>query len=172
MFSGWWWWNKGWVAFIKDSSFWSARFYTYTYLTLNILQICTNLMSFLFIYRFSKKFERLAWQQVNTRFGKEYNNVLSLFDLILTIPGTSTACERGFSHMKVITSDKQTLMKEATLSNSMKIKLEGPSIKQFNPDVAIYLWFNRCSRRPATEGSQENKSGWCQISVIINTEIK
>ena len=98
--------------------------------------------------------------------------MLSLFDLILTILATSTACEGRFSHMKVIKSDKGTLMKEATLSNSMMTKLEGPSIKQFNPDAAIDLWFNRCPRRPATWGFQENKSGWCQISVIINTEIK
>ena len=65
--------------------------------------------------RFSNEFETLKWQQVNRTFSKEYANILSLFDLILTIPATSTACERGFSHMKLIKSDRKTHMTEKTL---------------------------------------------------------
>ena len=76
---------------------------------------------------FSKDFENLNWRQVHRRFGKEYDQALSLFDLIQTIPATSTACERGFSHMKLVKSDR-TLISEKTLSNSLMIKLEGPTI--------------------------------------------
>ena len=42
---------------------------------------------------FFKEFETLTWQKVNRRFGNEYSHVLSLFDLILSIPATSAACE-------------------------------------------------------------------------------
>ena len=48
-------------------------------------------------------------------------------------------------------------MKEAQLSNSLMIKLEGPGIKDFDPDKAIDIWFQKCSRRPGTSSSQENK---------------
>lgn len=106
---------------------------------------------------FSKDFDNLSWKQVHKRFGTEYPKVLNLFDLILTIPATSTACERGFSHMKLIKSDRRSLMSETTLSNSLMIKLEGPSIPEFNPDEAIDLWFSKCQRRPGTSGSKENK---------------
>ena len=112
-----------------------------------------------FIYRFATQFETLKWSQVNRRFGKEYPNILSLFDLILTIPATSTACERGFSHMKLIKTDKRTWRKEETLSTSLMLKLEGPGIKDFKPDAAIDLWYKKCHRRPGTSGSQENLSG-------------
>ena len=123
---------------------------------------------------FSKDFENLNWKQVNRRFGKEYAEILSLFDLILTIPATSTACERGFSHMKWIKSDRRTLTSEKTLSNSLMIKLEGPTIKEFNPDSAIDLWFNKCKRRPGTSGSLENKmevdEATAGLSVVDETD--
>ena len=59
--------------------------------------------------------------------------------------------------MKLIKSDHRSLMKEAQLSNSLMIKLEGPSIKDFDPDKAIDIWFQKCSRRPGTSSSQENR---------------
>lgn len=109
--------------------------------------------------RFSNKLDSLTWQQVHRRFQEEYPNILSLFDLILTIPATSTACERGFTHMKLVKSDRRTLMKEDVLSNCLTIKLESQSIKDFDPVPAIDYWFNLKPRRPGTSSSQENKSG-------------
>ena len=85
--------------------------------------------------------------------------MLSLFDLILSIPATSTACEQGFTQMKLVKSDRRTLMKEDVLSNCLKIKPEGPSIQEFDPAPAINLWFNlKPHRRPGIGGSQENKA--------------
>ena len=39
------------------------------------------------------------------------------------------------------------------------LKLEGPGIKDFNPDEAIDLWFSKCTRRPGSASSQLNVSG-------------
>ena len=49
-------------------------------------------------------------------------------------------------------------MKEATLSNCLTIKLEGPSILAFNPEKAIDVSFQKAIRRPGTPGSQDNRS--------------
>ena len=49
------------------------------------------------------------------------------------------------------------MMKEKTLSDSLMISLESPSL-DFNPDEAIDIWFNKCSRRPGSSQSQENRS--------------
>ena len=73
----------------------------------------------------------------------EYPNALGLFDLVLTIAATNTACERGFSHMKLVKFDKRTLLKEDSLSNCLTIKLEGTNIKESDPVPAINLWFNK-----------------------------
>ena len=80
---------------------------------------------------------------MNRRSQKEYPNALSLPDLVLTIPATSTACEKGFSHMKLVKSDKRTLLKEDSPSNYLIIKLEGKNIGEFDPVPAINLWFNQ-----------------------------
>ena len=83
-----------------------------------------------------------------------------MFDLILTIPATSTACEHGFSHMKLVKSNRCTLMSEDTLTNSLTIKLEGPKIQDFGPVPAIELWFNLVpNQRPGTKSSAENLAG-------------
>ena len=81
---------------------------------------------------FQNEFGNLSWQKVHRRFGNEYPHVLSIFDLVLSIPATSTACERGFTHMKLIKSNRRSLLKEAQLSNCLTIKLEGSSIR-FQP---------------------------------------
>ena len=65
--------------------------------------------------------------------------MLSLFDLILSIPATITACKEGFTHMKLVKSDRRTLIKEDALSNFLIIKLEGPSIQEFDPALVINL---------------------------------
>ena len=105
---------------------------------------------------FSKELESLSWEQVNRRFGNEYPNILNVFDLILALPATSTACEQGFSHMKLVKSNRRTLICEATLSNSLMIKLESPGIEEFKPDDAIEVWFNKCIRRPGTSKTRDN----------------
>ena len=48
-------------------------------------------------------------------------------------------------------------MTESTLSDCLMIKLEGTSIKDFNSDHAINVWFQKIERWPGTSGSQENK---------------
>ena len=106
---------------------------------------------------FAKQFETLTWQQVNRRFEREYPHALGLFDLILSIPATSSACERGFTHMKLIKSNRRTHLWEKQLSNCLMIKPEGPSIKEFNPDRAINLWFERGHRRPGKSDPKGNK---------------
>ena len=71
---------------------------------------------------------------------------------------------KGSAHMKLIKSDHKSLMKEAQLSNSLMIKLEGPGIKDFDPDKAIDIWFQKCSRRPGASSSQENKDDAVQTA--------
>ena len=48
--------------------------------------------------------------------------------------------------MKLVTSDRRTLLKESTLSDCLMIKLQGESIKDFNPDKAINVWFEKPDR--------------------------
>ena len=97
------------------------------------------------------------------RFQHEYSSILQLFDLVLTLPVTSTACERGFSHMKLIKTDIRNSLSENTLSNGIPIRLNSAPIDEFNPIPAIEYWLSLKERRPGTSGSTEKK-----IEVLIH----
>ena len=58
--------------------------------------------------------------------------------------------------MKLVKSNRRTLIGEATLSNSLMIKLESPRIEEFKPDDALEVWFNKCIRRPDTSKTRDN----------------
>ena len=58
--------------------------------------------------------------------------------------------------MKLVKSNRRTLIGEATLSNSLMIKLESPGIEEFKPDDAIEVWFNKSIRRPGTSKTRDN----------------
>ena len=91
------------------------------------------------------------------RFQHDYRSILQLFDLVLTLPTTSTACERGFSHMKLIKTDIRNSLSENTLSNGILIRLHSAPIDEFDPVPAIEYWLSQKERRPGTSGSSENK---------------
>lgn len=65
--------------------------------------------------------------------------------------------------MKLVKSDWRTHMREETLSNSLMIKLECPSIENFNPKRAIDWWFMKYPRRPGTSGSKQNIAGLYEV---------
>ena len=68
--------------------------------------------------------------------------------------------------MKLIKSNRRSLLKGAQLSTCLTIKLEGSSIKDFNPDKAINLWFQKASRRPGTSASVDNRNEVSQAGDI------
>ena len=59
--------------------------------------------------------------------------------------------------MKLVKLDRRTHMTESTLPDCLMIKLKGTFIKDFNPDPAISVWFQKIERWPGTSRSQENK---------------
>ena len=97
------------------------------------------------------------WKQVTTRFKSEYSKILQLIDMILTIPATSTACEWGFSQMKLIKSDTRTKLSEQAMSNNLVIKLHSAPIADFDPLPAIEYWLLLKEQRPGSSGTSKNK---------------
>ena len=55
-------------------------------------------------------------------------------------------------------TNRGTLLKEKQLANCLMIKLEGPCMKEFSPDKAVDLWFQKVVRRPGKSASQEDEA--------------
>ena len=56
--------------------------------------------------------------------------ILSVIDLVLTRPSSSTECERGFSLMKKLKTDIRNKLSEESLSDNMVVQLESSPIER------------------------------------------
>ena len=84
----------------------------------------------------------LTWKDINAEFGTNAEHILLLVDLLLTIPGHSAECERGFSLLKTIKTDWRNKLTDEAVTDLIRITLESADIKSFNPDPAIHAWNN------------------------------
>ena len=77
-------------------------------------------------------------QIVNTSNPDAYSNINKVVKLSLTLPLSSAACERGFSHLNIINTKYRSRLSHARLSALMHIQLS----KQ-----AVDLWMETANRR-------------------------
>ena len=59
------------------------------------------LIEFLLFFRYKEKIQSLKWLEIYSLYEEGHVNVLAIIDLILTLPASSAANERGFSQMKL-----------------------------------------------------------------------
>ena len=77
--------------------------------------------------------------------------VLTLIELLFTLPISNAKLERIFSKMKrVVTADRASL-KEARLDDILRVMEEGSSWEVYDPIGAISLWWEDANRRVAEE---------------------
>ncbi|XP_053571862.1 zinc finger protein 862-like [Bombina bombina] len=87
-----------------------------------------------------KKLKTVTWPELNREFGDKCGHLLSLMDLILTLPVSTSECERGFSKMKMIKSDWRSSLITSTLSDLMIVNLHSAPVDQFDPSDAVRHW--------------------------------
>ena len=106
------------------------------------------------------------WQRIlnESQTNPNLSNILALLRIILVIPVQTASLERGFSLMKRVKSDWRSCLQPKTLTQLMSIKLNGPSLKDFNPLHAIPQWWRvgprrrRTSFRAAVSGRNSDSS--------------
>ena len=100
----------------------------------------------------------MTWEKVNRQYGRGHTNILSVIDLLLTLPASSAEVERGFSQLKLLKTDMRSKLKESHINDLMSIKLLSVPITEFDPSEAIQLW-NTSGTRPRRPHLMEtNKS--------------
>lgn len=96
----------------------------------------------------SSKPQELTWEQINDCYADGHTNILMLIDLILSLPASTSDCERGFSKMKLTKTDQRNKLKSTTMSDLILIQLHSSSdIGDYEPSEAINCW-NSPLRRP------------------------
>ena len=85
-------------------------------------------------YRFPD-ISSITWKQVNDDLRDKCPSVLSLIDLVLSLPASSAEAERGFSLMKTIKTDWRSRLTVDSVSDLMTINLDSPEVKDFDPQL-------------------------------------
>lgn len=101
-----------------------------------------NLYFSFFPARF-QNIRKLTWDFVNSVYLHKYPNILTLVDLVLTLPASSAEAERGFSQMKLTKSQMRAKIKAESMTDLLVIQLNSPDINNFDPRKAIHLWNTR-----------------------------
>uniref|UniRef100_A0A667FVX1 Sperm flagellar 2 n=2 Tax=Lynx canadensis TaxID=61383 RepID=A0A667FVX1_LYNCA len=98
---------------------------------------------------------KLTWDFVNSVYLHKYPNILTLVDLVLTLPASSAEAERGFSQMKRAKSQMRATIKAESMTDLLIIQLNSPDINNFDPRKAIHLWN---TRTPSSTGDTRPNS--------------
>lgn len=70
----------------------------------------------------------------------ESQNLKTLKNCMQTFPVSTAECERGFSLMNTILTNKRSVLLVSNVSNLMMINLNGPPISLFNPEKYVQSW--------------------------------
>ena len=91
----------------------------------------------------SESYQKI-WYRLHTATDVEkWRNILTLSDLVFSLPFSNGQVERMFSMMKIIKTDR-TSLHTSTLSDLLEIQVEGPPLAKFSPDRAVKLWWDDC----------------------------
>ena len=107
--------------------------------------MCHEFYLFIIIYSFSSRFgnkiDDVSWESVHSGFKQNgLSNVLGLMDLLHSLPPTSVLNETSFNQMKLIKTDRRHRLSQKHLNDLMMIRLQSPSIMDFDPTTAINKW--------------------------------
>uniref|UniRef100_A0A8C4ASG7 Uncharacterized protein n=1 Tax=Denticeps clupeoides TaxID=299321 RepID=A0A8C4ASG7_9TELE len=107
-------------------------------------------------------------QIVNTSNPDAYSNINKVVKLSLTLPLSSAACERGFSHLNLIKTKYRSRLSHAHLSALLHIHLSKQTTETFDPKPAVDLWMETVNRR--LNQGQAGASAACSSSTMQEAE--
>ena len=102
----------------------------------------------IYITNLPQQRQRTAWRDIMT--SKElsaiFGNLLHLVELLLVLPMSTAACERGFSCMKRIKTDWHASLTVEMLTKVMFISLNGPIPTEYDAAGAVKWWWKSGER--------------------------
>ena len=101
---------------------------------------------------------RAVWRRLfHSPDASEWVNILSLIELLFSLPVSNGVVERVFSQMNVIKIKRRTLLSNDTLDDLLTISAASIPLSDFNPNEPIDLWWKDKTRRPKQSGRKKHK---------------
>ncbi|XP_044287342.1 E3 SUMO-protein ligase KIAA1586-like [Varanus komodoensis] len=107
------------------------------------------------LYTRYQSIRSLTWDSVNTNYSHKYPNILTLVDLVLALPASSSEAARGFGQMKLTMMQPHSKQMFESMTDLMIIRMNSPDIKRFDPQKAIQLWNLSCQRNRTTQADEQ-----------------
>ena len=79
--------------------------------------------------------------------GQRLPNFLKIAKIILCLPMSSAICERGFSCVSRIKSHWRSSLTTQQLNNLLIVSIEGPSLDDYNSEIALHRWWTHGQRQ-------------------------
>ncbi|KAK5851448.1 hypothetical protein PBY51_002242 [Eleginops maclovinus] len=86
------------------------------------------------LYDTGESLHMKTWPEINRFLRHQCPDILSLVDLILTLPASTADCERGFSQMKLVKSDWRSRLSTTSLCDLLVVQLSSPAVQLWHQD--------------------------------------
>ena len=96
----------------------------------------------------TQDYRAVWWRLFHCPNSSTWSNILALSRLLFTLPVSNGKLERIFSVLKLIKVDKRASLGNDTLNDLLALNTDSDSMKYFNPDAGIELWWHAKLRRP------------------------
>ena len=97
------------------------------------------------------------WQLFHSPDASEWVNILSLIELLFSLPVSNGVVERVFSQMNIIKVKRRTLLCNDTLDDLLTISTANIALSDFSPNEPIDLWWKDKIRRPKQSARKKYK---------------
>lgn len=115
---------------------------------LDELQDQWTLLKTLVHKKYGNKLTTAKWTQLWSSFSDMgIQDILTLMDLLRTLPATSVANEASFNQMKLTKTNRRQRLSNMHLNDCMVIQLESADILDFDPTSAVNKWMTS-SKQP------------------------
>ena len=103
----------------------------------------------------TQEYRAVWWRLFHCPNSSNWSNILTLSRLLFTLPVSNGKLERIFSTLKLIKVDKQASLGSDSLNDLLALNTDSDSMKDFNPDSSIQLWWRAKLRRPDQKKRKE-----------------
>lgn len=89
-----------------------------------------------------------AWEDFanDPEYTQRFKNLLMVVEVVLVLPMSTAACERGFSAMKRVKTDWRSNLAVGILSKLLFMSIEDPPLQEFNAAVVVDKWVKDAER--------------------------
>ena len=113
---------------------------------------------------FNERHFHELWPKLLTE-DKRFSTIMQVISIVMLIPISTAAYERGFSLMNRIKSKGRSRLANSLMNNLMTISCNKEELRSFDPQSAVNEWASSAHRRPGNRKVKKRKSTTCSSTL-------